>query len=104
MEDIPRTAALHHEKLNGKGYPWGLDAQEIPLLARILAVVDIYEALTAQDRPYRDAMTPGQAQEVLDEEAENGGLDPDLVDLFFSREIYRTDPEESFEPEPRLAK
>jgi len=88
LERVPGLASMHHEKLDGSGYPRGLEADEIPLLARVLCVVDIYEALTARDRPYKPAMDPEKAREILEEEAQNGHLDPGLVDLFFDEEIH----------------
>mgnify|MGYP006426473105 CR=1 FL=1 len=88
LKRVPRLASMHHEKLDGSGYPRGLESEEIPLLARVLCVVDIYEALTARDRPYKPAMDPETAREILEEEAENGHLDPELVDLFFGEEIH----------------
>jgi HD-GYP domain-containing protein (c-di-GMP phosphodiesterase class II) len=62
--DFTGTAVLHHEKLDGSGYPWRRAAPELDTAARILAVVDIYEALTA-DRPYRAGMAPGRALEII---------------------------------------
>jgi len=88
LERVPRIASLHHEKLDGSGYPWGVDGEEIPLLARILCVVDIYEALTASDRPYKAAKSDETARAILEEEAESDHVDADLVELFFEAEIY----------------
>lgn len=62
LEDIPRIAGLHHEKLDGLGYPFGLRGEEIPLESRILAVADVFQALT-QTRPYKQGLPPGQALE-----------------------------------------
>ncbi len=97
LEDVPRLAAMHHEKLNGEGYPWGLTAEDIPLPARILAVLDIYEALTAPDRPYKDPMSPERAREILEEDAEGGALDKDVIDIFFEQEVYKRISEEEIE-------
>jgi HD-GYP domain-containing protein (c-di-GMP phosphodiesterase class II) len=71
-------SALHHEKLDGSGYPWGVGADELEPAARILAVADIYEALTA-DRPYRAGMTPAAALAILRKDA-GPRLWPDAVD------------------------
>jgi HD-GYP domain-containing protein (c-di-GMP phosphodiesterase class II) len=60
LDDIPRIAGLHHEKLDGKGYPFGLQAEEIPLESRILAAADVFQALT-QTRPYKQGLPPDQA-------------------------------------------
>lgn len=64
FDDVAHTAALHHEKLDGSGYPWGLHAEQLDLPARLLSVADIYEALTA-DRPYRAGMAPAAAMAIL---------------------------------------
>ena len=84
---IPFFAAAHHEMLNGTGYPHGLKDDEIPLQARIMGVADIYDALVALDRPYKKALPRERALDILREEAGNGRLDADLVDLFIRREI-----------------
>jgi putative two-component system response regulator len=71
----------HHERWDGKGYPDGLAGNDIPLLARILQIVDVYDALRTQ-RPYKAAMRHQEAEAALREEAANGHLDPDLVKAF----------------------
>ena len=81
-------AAAHHEKLDGSGYPLGLTAPDIMIQARILGIADVYDALTATDRPYRGAMPVQEALRHLIEEAEVGKLDRDLVDLFVSKKLY----------------
>jgi hypothetical protein len=89
LENIPEIAAHHHEKIDGTGYPDGLKADEISFESRILAVVDIYEALVAQDRPYKPAMPPEKALAILRSEAQSNRLDKDIVDFFITRNIYR---------------
>jgi putative two-component system response regulator len=71
----------HHERWDGGGYPDGLRAHAVPLLARVLQVADIYDALTTS-RPYKSAYTAPRALEILEEEARNGWRDPELVDVF----------------------
>jgi len=71
----------HHERMDGSGYPDGLKGDEIPLTARILAVVDVFDALTT-DRPYRRASPPEEALKILEEEVERGWWDPDVVATF----------------------
>jgi HD-GYP domain-containing protein (c-di-GMP phosphodiesterase class II) len=88
LEGIPDIAAHHHEKLDGSGYPDGLREEQISLESKILAVVDIYEALTAQDRPYKPAMSPERAIGILRAEVEAGHLDRDIVDFFVDKELY----------------
>lgn len=79
---IPEIAHAHHEKLDGSGYPRGLRAERIPLPSRIMAVCDIYDALTASDRPYKKAVPGEKALRILEDEARGGLLDPWLVEAF----------------------
>jgi len=88
LERIPLIAAAHHEKLDGSGYPLGLKAPDIMIQARILGVADVYDALTATDRPYRGAMPVEEALKILMREAETGKLDRDLVQLFVTKKLY----------------
>jgi HD-GYP domain-containing protein (c-di-GMP phosphodiesterase class II) len=79
---IPYIAGLHHEKLNGKGYPAGVDQQDLPSSVRILSICDIFDALTAADRPYKKAKPVSYAVDILSEEVEQGALDGQLVRFF----------------------
>ena len=79
---VPDYAAHHHEKLDGSGYPDGLTAEELPLQARILAVADVFEALTAKDRPYKKPMPLTQALKILGFMEKDGHIDADLLALF----------------------
>jgi HD-GYP domain-containing protein (c-di-GMP phosphodiesterase class II) len=88
LERIPLIAAAHHEKLDGSGYPLGLKAPEIMIQARILGLADVFDALTATDRPYRGAMPIEEALRILTREAETGKLDRDLVELFVTKKLY----------------
>ena len=88
LERIPLIAAAHHEKLDGSGYPLGLKAPDIMIQARILGLADVYDALTATDRPYRGAMPTEEALKILTREAEAGKLDRDLVELFVTKRLY----------------
>ncbi len=72
----------HHERFNGTGYPDGLSGEEIPYLARVFQVVDIYDALT-NDRCYRSALSIDEAVEILTKETDRGWCDPDIVNIFF---------------------
>ena len=83
----PHVAASHHERLDGSGYPRGLREDALPLPARILAVVDVYDALTSYDRPYRKASTPDEAIAILREEA-GTKLDADVVQAFVEGQAY----------------
>lgn len=85
---IPEIAYAHHETLNGRGYPRRLTAPEVPLEARMMTVCDIYDALAAGDRPYKRALPPERAMDILREEARAGALDHDLVELFIAARVH----------------
>ncbi len=89
MKGIPEIAYGHHEKLDGSGYPRGLTGDQIPLQARMMTISDIYDALTAQDRPYKRAVPPSTALDILHDEANQGKLDRDLLDIFIAKKIYQ---------------
>jgi len=78
---VPEYAAGHHEKLDGSGYPRHLKKNELPLQSRIMAVADIFEALTAKDRPYKEPMKISQAMKILSFMKKDGHIDPDIHDL-----------------------
>jgi len=88
LENIPSFAGSHHEMLNGTGYPKQIQAEDIPLQARIMAVADIFEALTAADRPYKPAIPLEKSLDILRMEVKSGRLDADLVDLFIEHKLY----------------
>jgi len=89
MKGIPEIAYGHHEKLDGSGYPRGLAGDQIPLQARMMTISDIYDALTAQDRPYKRAVPPATALDILHEEAKQGKLDQDLLEIFVEKRIHQ---------------
>ena len=78
----PEIAGSHHEQLNGKGYPQGLKGEEISIEARILAIADIFEALTASNRPYKSAKSLSQSIAILDHMRQKNHIDSDLFELF----------------------
>ena len=90
LKNIPDFAGAHHEFLNGKGYPLGLKGDEISFEGRLMAVTDIAEALTASDRPYKKAMPLETVYRILRSMVEGGELDPNLVELFIEKEVYKT--------------
>jgi HD-GYP domain-containing protein (c-di-GMP phosphodiesterase class II) len=90
MREIPEIAYGHHEKLDGTGYPRGLVGDQIPLQARMMTISDIFDALTAQDRPYKPAVPVNAALDILHDEANKGQLDKDLLDVFIDKQIYQT--------------
>ncbi len=85
---IPEIAHAHHEKLDGTGYPRSLRAERIPLPSRIMTVCDIYDALTASDRPYKRAVPREKALRILEDEGRAGLLDSWLVSVFVSERIW----------------
>jgi HD-GYP domain-containing protein (c-di-GMP phosphodiesterase class II) len=85
---VPYYAAAHHEKLDGSGYPLGLKGDQLPLQSRILALADVFEALTAKDRPYKKGKTLSEAIKILKFMAKNKHIDPELLDLFIKEQIY----------------
>ncbi len=89
LKNVPEFAGKHHEKLDGTGYPNQILAPNIPVQVRIISIADIYDALTAQDRPYKKAMPPEVALKILKEEAAAGKLDKELLDLFIGEEVYK---------------
>ncbi len=89
LREVPQIAYAHHEKLDGTGYPRRLPAEHIPLPSKIMAISDIYDALTAWDRPYKKAVPQEKALSILEEEVKNGKLDAELFRLFVDAEIYK---------------
>ncbi|HKV96227.1 MAG TPA: HD domain-containing phosphohydrolase [Gammaproteobacteria bacterium] len=85
---IPEIAGAHHEKLDGSGYPRGRTEADIPLASRLMTVADIYDALTATDRPYRKSLPSERAFRVLEDEAQQGKLDSDVVRIFIDAKVY----------------
>lgn len=85
---VPEYAAGHHEKLDGSGYPKGLDEEQLPLQARIMAVADIFEALTAKDRPYKKPMKLAQAIKILGFMVKDRHIDPDVCRLFIDSGLH----------------
>lgn len=89
FKNIPEFALKHHEKLDGTGYPHNLKGKDqIPVQARMMAIADIYDALTASDRPYKKAIPPERAISILEEEASRNKIDPDLFEIFVRYKIY----------------
>lgn len=85
---VPDIAYSHHEKLNGGGYPRRLDRDDIPVQARMLTVCDIYDALTASDRPYKKAVPADRALRILEDEARSGSLDSWIVQTFVEEKVW----------------
>jgi len=88
LKGVPTIAYGHHEKLDGTGYPQGLKEPEIPIQTQILTVVDIYDALTASDRPYKRRLPVDTAIKILRQEAVKNKINSDLVELFEQRQVF----------------
>ena len=88
LKHVPEYAGGHHERMDGKGYPRGLTRDEMPLQARCMGIADIFEALTAADRPYKKGKTLSEALRILGKFKENGHIDPDLFDVFMWQRVY----------------
>jgi HD-GYP domain-containing protein (c-di-GMP phosphodiesterase class II) len=85
---IPAIALGHHEKLNGTGYPYKLSAPDIPIQTRMMTISDIFDALSAADRPYKKAVPVERALQILEQTVKDGELDADLFDLFLEARVY----------------
>ena len=90
---IPEIAGAHHEKLDGSGYPRGLTGPHIPTPAKMMTISDIYDALTASDRPYKKAMPCDRALAILDSEVQKGRLDSELFRVFIEAQVYELESE-----------
>lgn len=100
LSRVPEWAYAHHEKLDGSGYPRGLDGARIPLAVRAITISDIYDALAARDRPYKKAVPSERALDILRAEAKRGTIDAALLDLFMSEKVYVTALEEPVRQSP----
>jgi HD-GYP domain-containing protein (c-di-GMP phosphodiesterase class II) len=88
LRRIPEIAYGHHEKLDGKGYPRSIKAPEIPVQTRMMTISDIYDALTASDRPYKKAVPTTKALDILTYEAKEGKIDSGLYQIFLDAKVY----------------
>ena len=99
LQNVPEFAGGHHEKLDGTGYPKGLTKDEMSVQARIMAIADIFEALTARDRPYKKGKTLSQAMRILGFMKNDAHIDVDLFDIFVKEKIYMKYAEGFLDPE-----
>jgi HD-GYP domain-containing protein (c-di-GMP phosphodiesterase class II) len=99
LQRIPLIAYGHHEKLDGSGYPRRVGEQEIPIQTRMMTIADIFDALTASDRPYKRAVPVSRALDILADETRAGMLDPDLLRLFLDARVFER-ASDTGEPDP----
>ncbi len=95
LRDVPDIAGSHHEKLDGSGYPNALRGDQIPIPARMMAISDIYDALTASDRPYKKAIPMDRALDILSSDVKRGQLDADLFAVFVEARVWSRPPRSS---------
>ena len=88
LKNVPEYAGGHHERMDGKGYPKGLTREQMSVQARIMGIADIFEALTARDRPYKQGMKLSQAMGIMHKFRVGGHIDPDLFDIFVQEQVY----------------
>jgi HD-GYP domain-containing protein (c-di-GMP phosphodiesterase class II) len=88
LKRVPQIASTHHEKLDGSGYPYGLNSEQIPIEAKMMTIADIYDALTAWDRPYKRAVPVDKALDIIHWEVKDGKVDPDLFQIFLDAKLF----------------
>ncbi len=88
LKNVPEYAGGHHERMDGKGYPKGLTRDQMSVQARLMGIADIFEALTARDRPYKQGMKLSEAMAIMHRFKTNGHIDPDLFDVFVNEGVY----------------
>lgn len=98
LRNVPEYAGGHHERMDGKGYPKGLTREQMSVQARVMGIADIFEALTARDRPYKQGMKLSQAMGIMHKFRVGGHIDPDLFDVFVSEKVYLRYAEEFLDP------
>jgi HD-GYP domain-containing protein (c-di-GMP phosphodiesterase class II) len=89
LKNVPEYAGGHHERMDGKGYPKGLKRDQMSVQARVMGIADIFEALTAKDRPYKKGKTLSESLEILGKMRLGGHVDPDLFDVFVRKKVYQ---------------
>ena len=89
LKNVPEYAGGHHERMDGKGYPKGLTRDQMSIQARVMGIADIFEALTAKDRPYKRGKTLSESLDILGRFTLGGHVDPDLFDVFVRNKVYQ---------------
>ena len=99
LRNVPEYAGGHHERMDGKGYPRGLTREQMSVQARIMAIADIFEALTAADRPYKSAKRLSESLSILGKMKKDQHIDPDLFDIFIHSKVYLRYAEQHLTPQ-----
>jgi HD-GYP domain-containing protein (c-di-GMP phosphodiesterase class II) len=99
LKNVPEYAGGHHERMDGKGYPRGLTREQMSVPARCMGIADIFEALTAKDRPYKKGKTLSESLTILGKFKLNNHIDPDLFDIFMWERVYEKYAEQFLDPE-----
>ncbi len=99
LKNVPEYAGGHHERMDGKGYPRGLTREQMSIQARCMGIADIFEALTAKDRPYKKGKTLSESLTILGKFKLNNHIDPDLFDIFMWERVYEKYAEQFLDPE-----
>ncbi|HKQ26373.1 MAG TPA: HD domain-containing phosphohydrolase [Burkholderiales bacterium] len=99
LKNVPEYAGGHHERMDGKGYPRGLTRKQMSVQARVMGIADIFEALTAKDRPYKKGKTLTESLHILGKFKLNGHIDPDLFEVFLQKKVYLKYAELFLDPE-----
>ncbi|MEY4736029.1 MAG: hypothetical protein RL302_348 [Pseudomonadota bacterium] len=98
LKNVTEYAGGHHERMDGKGYPKGLTHDQMSVQARVMGIADIFEALTAKDRPYKQGMKLSQAMAIMDKFRTSGHIDPDLFDVFVREGVYQRYAQQYLDP------
>jgi HD-GYP domain-containing protein (c-di-GMP phosphodiesterase class II) len=88
LRRVPEYAGGHHERMDGKGYPRGLTREQMSIQARVMGIADVFEALTASDRPYKAPKTLSESIQILGRMKQDQHIDPDLFDVFVRERVY----------------
>ncbi|MEQ1879854.1 MAG: HD domain-containing phosphohydrolase [Burkholderiales bacterium] len=99
LKNVAEYAGGHHERMDGKGYPRGLKREQMSVQARVMGIADIFEALTAKDRPYKKGKTLSESLRILGNFRLNGHIDPDLFDIFVREKVYLKYAQQFLDPE-----
>lgn len=99
LQRVTEYAGGHHERMDGKGYPKGLKREELSIQARAMAIADVFEALTASDRPYKKGKTLSEALSIMEKMSKEGHIDPDIYAAFIAYNVPRKYAEKFLTPE-----